>query len=241
MGSRKRPMKQPTAVLSILVAHDDEIIRIGLCTLLNRQPRSRVCGQSSSAVETLKKVEKLQPTILLLKLDLPDKTGLEIIPELLKLRPGLKILLFAAEAPSPDVIRSRYTPSVTQVALEQGALGMMLNPDAEDLRLAVDALSKNKAFISPSIFEGISNELTQRIEQIPIPSIGELTKRELEVFKQMAIGRTSKEIASDLGTSPRTVEVQRAKIMHKLGFQSQADLILFAVQHGVVELPKIPQ
>ena len=154
----------------------------------------------------------------------------------MKLREGLKILLFAAEGPTMNAPYAVLTPAVARRAVEEGALGLVLNPDAHDIRLALDALSKNKAFISPNIFEGISSELTRRTERLP--SVGDLTRREAEVFKEMAIGRTTKEIAFDLRNSPRTIEVHRANIMRKLGFHSQADLILFALQHQVVAMPR---
>jgi DNA-binding NarL/FixJ family response regulator len=237
-GSRKGSIEKRNA-LNILIADDREIVRMGLRALLKDHPIFRVCGETSTAAETVMKVEKLQPHLLLLRLNLPDKNALEIVPELLTLRLGLKILLFAAEGPTMNARRAVLTPTVANRALEQGALGLVLKPDAQDIRLALDALSKNKVFISSNIFDGISSELTDRIESLP--SLRDLTERELEVFKQMATGRTAKEIASDLGSSPRTVEGQRASIMHKLGFHSQADLLFFALQHGVVELPQSGQ
>jgi DNA-binding NarL/FixJ family response regulator len=232
-GSRKEPRRQRT---DILIAHDQEIVRIGLRALLKDRPGVRVCGETRSAAETVTKVKKLQPNVLLLRLNLPDKSALEIIPELLRLRPGLKILLFAAEGPMMDTRRAVLTPTVAKRALEYGTLALVLKPDAPDIGLALDALSKNKVFISSNVFEGMASEVTHRIELLP--SVSDLTRREVEIFKQLATGRTSKEIASDLGNSPRTVEAQRANIMHKLGFHSQADLILFALQHGVVESPQ---
>ena len=235
-GSRKRPGKRRTAVLDILIAHDNEIIRIGLRSLLKGHLGLRICGEASTAAETLKKVEKLQPHLLLVKLSLLDHSTLKIIGQLLKLRPGLRILLFAAEGPTMEARRAVLTPTIAKLALTEGALGLVLKPDAQDIRLALDALSKNKSFVSSNIFEGMADQLKQRTEHFP--SVGELTAREVEVFKQMAIGKTSKEIASSLRNSPRTVEVQRANIMRKLGFHTQADLLLFALQHGVVELPE---
>jgi len=174
--------------------------------------------------------------MLLLKLDLPDKGALEIIPELLKLRPGLKILLFAEKGATTDTRLAVLTPTVAKRALEQGAFGLVLKPDAQDIRLALDALNKNKSFISSNIFEGMTCELVRRTEHLL--STGDLTAREVEVFKRMATGRATKEMAAELRISPRTIEVYRANIMRKLGFHSQADLILFALQHGVIELPE---
>jgi|SRR5579872_2381591 len=234
--SRTTPNMRQRPVLDIFIAHHHEITRIGLRTLLKGVSGLRVCGESSTAADTLKKVKELQPHILLLKLRLPDKDALEIIPELLRLRPGLKIMLYAAEGPTMDSRDAALTPAIAKRALGAGVLGLVLRPDAQDIRYAVDALSNNKAFISSNIFEGVANEVARRIERLP--SIGDLTGREVEVLKRMAIGNTTKEIAADLHNSPRTIEVHRANIMHKLGFHSQADLIMFALQHNVAEHPQ---
>ena len=135
-----------------------------------------------------------------------------------------------------DARRAVLTETVARAALKKGAMGLVLKPDAQDLLLALDALSGNKSFISSNIFDGVPSKLTNRVKHLPF--LRKLTGREAEVFGLVATGRTSKDIAADLGISLRTVEVHRASIMHKLGFRSLADLILFAVQHGVVEMPQ---
>lgn len=232
-GSRKRPNKRQIAVLDILIAHDNAIVRMGLHTLLKHCRGLRVCGETGTASETVKQVKKLQPDLLILKLGLPDNGSLEIIPDLLKLRPCLKILLLTEEGPTMDAQLTVLTPAVAQRSLTEGALALVLKPDEQDILLAIDALSKNKSFVSSNIFEGRMNERKP-------PSRGDLTGCEAEVLQRMAAGKTTKEIATDLQNSPRTIEAHRANIMRKLGFHSQADLILFALQHGVVALPASP-
>lgn len=235
--SRKGPNKRRSVGLCILIADDHEVVRIGLRTLLKGLPGWRICGEASTDAEALEKVKKLQPDVILLKLDLPNKGALEMIPELIKLRPGLRILVFAEYGPTMDAQRAVLTATVAKAALERGALGLVLKPDARDILLALDALSKNKSFVSTNIFEGIlTSELTHRTEHLPF--LRKLTGREAEIFALVATGRANKDIAADLGISPRTVEVHRASIMHKLDFHSQADLILFAIQHGVVAMPR---
>ncbi|HTW67295.1 MAG TPA: response regulator transcription factor [Bryobacteraceae bacterium] len=219
-GSRKRPIKGRTARLNILIADDHEIVRLGLRTLLKGLPRLRICGEASidaEALEKVEKVEKLQPDIVLLKLDLPNKGALQMIPALLRLRPGLRILIFAEYGPTRDAQRAGLTTTVARAALEKGAMGLVLNPDARDMLLALGALSKNKSFVSSNIFEGVTSELTYRTDHLPF--LLSLTGREAEIFGLIATGRTNKDIAADLGISPRTVEVHRASVMHKLGFR----------------------
>jgi DNA-binding NarL/FixJ family response regulator len=227
---QKMPIKRHSSVLDILIAHDNEILRIGLRTLLKDYGAFRICGETDTTAETLKKVEKLQPSMLLLKLDLPDKGALEIIPELLRLRPGLRVLLIATDGPVMDGRQAVLTPKVAKRALDGGVMGLVLKPDAHDIRLALEALSANKPFVSFNMFAGMTNGVAQRTD-LPL---ADLTGREMEVFKRIATGRSTKEIAADLHISPRTAEVYRANILHKLGFHSHAQLILFASQNNLV-------
>ena len=166
-GSRKRPNQRRTAVLDILIAHDNEIIRIGLRSLLKGRPGLRICGEASTAAETLRKVEELQPHLLVVKLGLLDR-ALTTIGQFLKLRPGIRILLFAAEGPTMEARRAVLTPTIAKLALTEGALGLVLKPDAQDIQLAVDALRKNKSFVSSNIFEGMPHQLKQGTEHLPV-------------------------------------------------------------------------
>lgn len=220
-------------ILDVLIAHDSEITRIGLRALL---PESafRVCGEASSSPETLNKIEQLQPHLLLFQLSLHEKCGLDLVPDFLRLRPGLRILLFASDRLAKDVRRLMPLQTVAKRALQLGALGLLHRADARDFRSALEALRENKTFISPNILE-TSDDPAPRADFAP--SIADLTGREVEVLKHVATGRTTKEIALQLGNSPRTVEAQRANIMNKLGLHSQADLIRFALQSEVAELP----
>ena len=235
-GSRKKPNRRRAILLDILIAHDHEIVRIGLRALLKYRPGLRICGETSTTSDTIREVKKLQPHILLLKLDLPDQGALKIISQLSTSGRALRSCSSRQRGlqGKPDWPCSLQRWRNKRWSKE--CLRIVLKPDAQDIRLALEALSKNKSFISSNIFDGIASELAQRTEHVP--SINDLTKREVEVFKYMATGRTTKEMATDLLNSPRTIEVHRANIMRKLGFHTQSDLILFALQHRVVELPQ---
>jgi CheY-like chemotaxis protein len=117
---RKKPIKRRSTVSKIFIAHDHKIVRIGLRALLKGRRGLRICGEASTSAATLKGVEKLQPDILLLKLDLPDKGALVIMTKLLNLRPGLKVLIFSAEGPTEDAQLAVLTPTVARRALGEG-------------------------------------------------------------------------------------------------------------------------
>jgi DNA-binding NarL/FixJ family response regulator len=239
-GKRKRrgagADKRRQSALRILIAHDEEIVRIGIHALLKGRRRWKICGEVTTGREAVEKVAKLKPNVLVLKLDLPDCSGLDVIPAVLKIRPDVKILLLATEDSAIAARRAVLSPTTARHALNEGALGLVLKPDANDFVLALDSLSRNRPFVSANITEGIASELAHRTGTLSVSS--KLTPRESEVLKLVALGKPSKDIARDMGISSKTVDVHRANVMRKLGFRSQTDLLLYAIRHKVIELPE---
>ena len=105
------------------------------------------------------------------------------------------------------------------------------------LASALASLNKNKQFISPASDESAPRSVDDQPERAS--SLNQLTKREEEVLKRITAGRTTKEVAADLGSSPRTIEVHRAQIMRKVGANSLAQLVRFALQNGLVDVPQL--
>jgi DNA-binding NarL/FixJ family response regulator len=224
--------------LRILLAHDHELTRIGMEALVKSRRRWRICGAATTGREAVEKAAKLKPNVLVLKLDLPDCSGLDVIPAVLKIRPDVKILLLATEDSAIAARRAVLSPTTARNALNEGALGLVLKPDASDFVLALDSLSRNRPFVSANITEGIASELAHRAGAFSLP--GKLTPRESEVLKLVALGKSSKDVAKELAISSKTVDAHRANIMRKLGFRSQTDLLLYAIRHKVIELPEPP-
>jgi two-component system response regulator NreC len=118
--------------------------------------------------------------------------------------------------------------------LAAGASGLVLKSDAaRDLILALEALSKNKAFLSPQVTNLLVTEIRQNQAE-PSPDV--LTSRETEVLRGLAEGKSNKEVAARLGISPRTIDAHRAHIMDKLHVRTLSDLVHFAIRHKLVDL-----
>jgi len=216
----------------ILIAHDNEIVRLGIAALLKSQPRWRARGVAKSVTEAIDRVAKLKPDLAILDLDLPDHGGLAAIPELLKVAPNLKILLFTILRPSSTNQGRSLFAMTAKHALEAGALGLVLKPDASDLMLALDSVSRGKHYFSTGVTEDLIAQLVQETSAPAISTSG-LTEREVEVFKLLATGRTTKELAGELGISSKTIDAHRANIMHKLALHSQGDLLLYAIRSSL--------
>jgi two-component system response regulator NreC len=118
--------------------------------------------------------------------------------------------------------------------LAAGASGLVLKSDAaRDLILGLEALRKNKVFLSPKVTSLLVNELRQNQGE-PAPDV--LTSRETEVLKALAEGKSNKEVAHRLGVSPRTIDAHRAHIMKKLRLRTLSDLVHFAIRHTLVDV-----
>ena len=110
---------------------------------------------------------------------------------------------------------------------------MLKSDAARDLILALEALGKDKMFLSPGVTKILVNEIRQN-QAVPSPDI--LTSRETEVLKYLAEGNSNKEVAARLGVSPRTIDAHRARIMDKLHVRTLSDLVHFAIRHKIVDV-----
>jgi DNA-binding NarL/FixJ family response regulator len=210
--------------LHILVADDHEVVRTGIRTLLESRPEWEICGEACTGRDAIAKTVRLKPDVVLLDITMPGLSGLEAIPEILRACPHTKVL----------VLTMHDSGRMASRVLAAGASGMVLKSDAaRDLILALEALSKNKAFLSPQVTNLLVTELRQNQAE-PSPDV--LTSRETEVLRGLAEGKSNKEVAARLGISPRTIDAHRAHIMDKLHARTLSDLVHFAIRHKLVDL-----
>jgi DNA-binding NarL/FixJ family response regulator len=210
---------------SILVADDHEVVRRGIRALLEAHPEWRICGEAETGPETIAKVRELRPDLVLLDLTMPQMDGLEVIPEIQRVSPETKIL----------VLTMHDSGEIATRVLAAGASGLVLKSEAgRDLLLAISAISRDQPFLSPAVTRLILGQLAKTSE--PAPLLAQLTARELEVLKLLALGGSNKRVAAALEISVKTVEVHRASIMRKLHLQTYSDLIQFAIRQQIIEI-----
>lgn len=215
----------------ILVADDHEVVRRGLCALLQAQPDWEICGEAADGREALEKAQKLKPDVVILDIGMPSLNGLEATRQILKTNLQTRVLILTLHD-SDQVVRE---------VLNAGARGFLLKSDAaRDLVAAVEALRRDKTYftskVAAMVLEGfLKNGTASAVVAAPVTR-GRLTPREREIVQLLAEGKSTKEVAVALGLSVKTAETHRSNIMRKLELHSVSDLVLYAVRNNIVHV-----
>jgi DNA-binding NarL/FixJ family response regulator len=219
--------------IRILVADDHEIVRRGLVSLLRSHVGWEVCSEAADGRKAVDQAKELKPDIVILDIGMPNLNGLDAARQILHDNPLTKVLILTI-ADEDEVVR---------VVLDTGARGFVLKSDAaRDLVAAVEALQSNKTFFTSRIADMmLSGDLTRsRSTTDGRAALPSLTPRQREILQLLAEGKSSKEAASHLDLSVKTVETHRTNIMHKLNIHSVSELVLYAVKNHIVQVVAPP-
>jgi DNA-binding NarL/FixJ family response regulator len=220
--------------LRILLADDHEIVRRGLCALLQKREGWEICGEASDGREALEMAKQLKPDVVILDIGMPNLNGLDATRQLLQYDPQFKIIVLTI-TDSDQVIRE---------ALDAGARGFVLKSDAaRDLVSAVDALQSKRMFFTPRVNDLVLQGFLEKghpVSRSEPPNLPILTPREREVTQLLAEGKSSKEVASLLNLSTKTVETHRSNIMRKLSLHSIRDLVVYAIKNNIIQIQMPP-
>jgi DNA-binding NarL/FixJ family response regulator len=218
--------------LRILLADDHEIVRRGLCSLLQKHEGWEVCGEASDGREAI--AQQLKPDVVIVDIGMPHLNGLDTTRQLVQLDPNFKVIVLTI-TDSDQVIRE---------ALNAGARGFVLKSDAaRDLVSAVEALQSKRMFFTPRVNDLVLAGFLEKGHAIlrnEPPNLPILTAREREVTQLLAEGKSSKEVAVLLNLSTKTVETHRSNIMRKLSLHSIRDLVVYAIKNNIIQI-QIPQ
>lgn len=212
---------------SVLLADDHQIVRQGLEALLRREPDLEVVGAATTGFEALELSRRRRPQVLVLDLSLPGIGGLEVIRQVREQQPEVRVVVLSMHAGDSYVLE----------ALRQGAAAYVLKDSSSDeLVLAIHEVVAGRRYLSPALSERAIAAYMEQASKEPGDPYESLTAREREVLCLVAEGRTSPEVAEALSISPRTAEMHRQHLMHKLGLTSQTDLIRYALRKGILPL-----
>jgi DNA-binding NarL/FixJ family response regulator len=205
-------------MISVLIVDDHELLRAGLRSRLDREPGIAVVGEAGSAEQAVVMARALKPDLILLDLLMPRKSGDDAIPELAAVAPDARIL----------VVSSQAAPSSVRRALSLGAAGYLPKRSSDrELVTAIRLVAEGAGYVDP--------ELGARLVRADgPPALEPLSERESDIIHLLALGYTNQEIAKKLYISVRTVDTHRAHIMRKLRLETRAELVMFALAHGVI-------
>jgi DNA-binding NarL/FixJ family response regulator len=205
--------------ISVLLVDDHSLVRRGFRRILEDAPDIRVVGEASDGHEAVRLAEELKPNLIMMDCALPGMSGLDATRSILKKHPGTAVLMLSMH--SEDTL--------VRQALDAGARGYILK-SAVDMELvtAVRRVAAGELVLDPQV---------SRDPELKGERASGLTTRELEVLQLIVAGKSNKEIAAELDVSANTVAVHRANIMDALGIHKTAELVVYAIRNGLVNIP----
>jgi two-component system response regulator NreC len=214
--------------MKILLADDHNVLRKGLRRILEEQSDLEVVGEASDGRQAVSLANTLKPDVVVMDIAMPLMNGLEATRQILQRGGGMNVLILSMYSDENYVVQ----------VLRAGARGYLLKDTAEeDLITAVRTVAKGQPFFSPKIAKLLLGDSMQRLRDEGVSDTYDLlTPREREVLQLIAEGKSNKEAAAALFVSPTTIETHRARIMDKLDLHSTADIVLYAVRKGIVQL-----
>lgn len=205
--------------VTVAVVDDHVVVRAGLRTLLGAQSRFRVVAEAADVASALEVVSAHQPSVLLLDLNLPDGSALDALPAISSASPRTKILVLTMQEGS----------AFASSALAAGASGYLLKEAAaEELVVALQAVAAGRRYLDPRLGAAMATERA-------VGRKHELSEREQQVVRLLALGSTNSQVARRLHFSERTIEACRAEIRRKLGIRDRAALTEYARANGLLD------
>ncbi len=211
------------AAVRILIADDQELIRLGIRAFLSLQNNLRVVGEVSKASQIVETANRTKPDVIILEPVMAEFDGIEAIRELRSI-PTL---------PSIVILTSYESAIRARKALEAGAMAYVLKSDpGNEVKMAIEAVLRGQRYLSSAVTAASANRPAGG-SAIPKTLRPLLTTREMEILRLLSLGKSSKQIADGLEVSVRTIETHRANMMRKLGLHSVTEMLHYAFKNNV--------
>lgn len=209
-------------MIRVFVADDHDLFRAGLKQLLAEDRSILVAGEASSGEEAVAGIMAGEYDVVLLDISMPGLHWLEVMAQIRQAKPDLPILILTMHPEGQYAIR----------ALRAGAAGYLTKKAAPDeLIAAITRVTQGRRYVSSSLAEQLADYFTEGRETLPHEA---LTDREYQVMCLIASGNTITRISEELGLSVKTISTYRTRLLHKMGMSNNAELIRYALEHGVV-------
>lgn len=208
--------------LRILLVDDHAIVREGLKRLIAGQPDIEIVGEASDGHEAIAAVTTLQPDVVMMDVSMPGLSGVDATRELVRICPRIRILALTVHEDE----------AYAREFLQAGAAGYLLKrAPTDELIRAIRAVADGQIYLDPRIANRIVSTLIEP-QRLTTAATVELSDREKEVMRLIALGYANKEIAARLDLSVKTVETYKSRSMEKLGLRSRVDIVRLAMERG---------
>ena len=213
--------------IKILIVEDHEVVIKGIKTLLEPYDELEIVGYALDSDEAMKKVDELRPDIIIMDINLPEVSGIQITEMISEQYPLTKVIYYT----------SHVDEELITQGFEAGAYGYVpKNFKPQELIEAINMVNSGQKFMKGIVSEKfiasyLKSEKEKKMKQ-DIP----LSERELEVLKHMSLGKSNKQIADELFISIRTVETHKHNLMKKLNIFSTAELVIYAIQNNIIKI-----
>ena len=210
-------------MIRVVLADDHAVVRTGLRLLLDSEEGLETVAEAGTARDAVFEARKHKPDVILMDVGLPDRSGIEVTVDVLKEAPKSKVLILSMED----------DPSYVREAFSAGASGYVLKEAADsELVTALRQVAEGERYVHPALGARMAAADAEAAAQADADPLSE---REREVLRLLALGHTNQEIAKMLFISVRTAETHRAHIMQKLRLTTRAELVRYALAHGLLE------
>jgi DNA-binding NarL/FixJ family response regulator len=211
------------AKLRVYLADDHAVVRAGLKALINAEPQMEVIGEAGDGRTVCLQVPEVQPDVVVMDVSMPQMNGAQATAQLKQACPSVKVLALTVHEDK----------GYLRLLLEAGASGYVLKrAAAEELIHAIRTVAAGGVYLDPALAGKVVGSFVRPPAGKGVPEGGDLSDREVEVVRLIAAGHSNKEIASRLDLSVKTIETYKARSMEKLGLDSRADLVRYALQRG---------
>ena len=209
-------------MIRILVADDHSVVRQGLKQIIADSPDMEIVGEAATSQEALELVRSGSFDLIILDISMPGQNGLEILRELKSESPALKVIILSMYPEEQYAIRS----------LRDGASAYLTKgSQPEELILAIKTVASGKRYITPSVADRLATYIEDNSKRPPHET---LSDREMEILMLIGSGKQVSDIAEELNLSIKTVSTYRSRILLKMNMETNAQLIRYSLQHGLV-------
>lgn len=215
--------------INILIADDHKIVRDGLRALLEKEPGMKVVAEGENGRMAVKLALELSPQVVIMDIGMPDLNGIEATRRIISENPAVKLIALSMHSDK------RFVAEM----FKAGASAYLLKDCAfEELSHAVRVVTRGQVYLSPEIAGPVMQDYIQKLAHSEHSVSSILTAREREVLQLLAEGNSTRQMASTLNLSVKTVETHRQQIMNKLRINNVAELIKYAIREGLTSLEK---